>query len=39
MPKTYEYEQGLKAKENFKRRMQALFQPPKDAVPETENPR
>ncbi len=33
MPKTYEYHEGSKARENFERGMKALFQVPKDAVP------
>lgn len=30
--KTYEYNEGPKAQENFERGMKALFQVPKDAV-------
>ena len=31
--KTYEYNEGKQAKENFERGMKALFRVPKDAVP------
>jgi len=33
MPKTYEYEEGKHAQENFEKGMKTLFQVPKDAVP------
>jgi len=33
MIKTYEYEEGLRARKTFEDGMKALFQVPKDAVP------
>lgn len=38
MPKEYEYHEGKKAQEDFERGMKALFQVPKDAVPEKNKP-
>ena len=39
MPKTYEYHEGPKARENFEEGMKALFQVPKDAIPEKKKAR
>lgn len=36
MPKTYEYEEGPKALEKFKKGMAAIFKVPKDAVVKAE---
>ena len=36
MPKTYEYNEGKKAQENFDSGMKALFQVPKEAVTKQE---
>ena len=36
--KTYEYDEGPKARENFEQGMKALFQVPKDAVPQKKKP-
>lgn len=36
--KTYEYREGVEAKEHFEAGMKALFQVPKDAVPGTKKP-
>ena len=33
MVKTYEYNEGKRAQENFEKGMKALFQAPKDASP------
>lgn len=38
MPKAYEYEQGQNARKNFEEGMEALFQVPKDAVPQKKKP-
>lgn len=32
MPKTYKYDKGVRAKDNFEQGMKALFQVPKEAV-------
>ena len=37
--KTYEYREGNQAKQRFEAGMKALFQVPKDAVPETKKAR
>jgi hypothetical protein len=38
LPKTYEYNEGKKAQEDFEEGMEALFQVPKDAVPKKKKP-
>ena len=38
MPKEYEYREGTEAKKDFEEGMKALFQVPKDAVPQKKKP-
>jgi hypothetical protein len=38
MPKTYEYQEGKKAREDFEEGMKVLFQVPKNAAKDKEKP-
>jgi hypothetical protein len=38
MPKTYQYDEGPKSREDFEEGMKALFQVPKDAVKTKKKP-